>query len=206
MNEEEGRIISRSKELLGKDRLDALEGRGRNSRIQEEVRATENALKALQSNLHGPSDPRWQKRSLEPGESAGLISPSTLRSPRSILRDHTEVKRGGSGEQIVQSKLSHADSPRSHLSIEAQNRIARICVIHGAVQEQEKPATVSVEGSEPILIWSSRIKSGSIDLNKTPFPELQSVSVYERRELAPHISTIYDQVTTITHLKFSQCS
>jgi hypothetical protein len=200
MNDEEVRIISRSKDLLGKDRLDALEGKGRNSRIQEEVRATENALKALQTSLHGASEPKWQKRGNEPGESPGLNSSSTLRSPRTFAREllSTGQQFSGSGSKdfTAHGALSSGDNSRTYLSKESQVRISQICVVHGAVPE-ERPATVSVDGSESIPIWSGRMKDGSVDLNKVPFPELGYVSMSQRRDMAPHISTIYDQVRHI---------
>ena len=204
MNEEEGRIISRSKELLGKDRLNALEGKGRSSRIQDEVRATETALKALQTSLRGSSESKWQKRAVEPGENASVTLPTVLRSPRSITRELASPR------VIAGDSKRTADEPSNHfsqscLSKEAQMRIAQICVVHGAADEKEKPSTVSVAGSDSIPIWSGKCQSGIIDLDKTPFPELGCVPVSQRRELAPHISTIYDQVSLDFMFKFLPC-
>ncbi len=196
LKDEEDRIISRSKELLGRDRLDALEGRGRSSRIQEEVRATDDALRALQSSLSVPSHPRLQTKSIEPFDKAFTLPPM-VRTPRSVTRDRADVlSQGSSAEPAVPKEPSSESAPQSYLSKEAQLRISQICVVHGAGVDNEKPISVTADDeSESVIIWAARCNSSDIIIDKTPFRELVSVPVSERRDMAPHISTIYDQVT-----------
>ena len=193
LKDEEDRIISRSKELLGRDRLDALEGRGRSSRIQEEVRATDNALKALQTSLNIPSDSRLQTKSIEHADKASFTLPPVVITPRSVTRGQSD--QVSSSEQAA-PKYPPSDSvPQSFLSKEAQLRISQICVVHGAGVESEKPVSVTADDdSESVIIWAARCNTSGINVDKTPFRELVSASVSERRDIAPHISTIYDQV------------
>jgi hypothetical protein len=56
MKAEENRLITSSKELLGKDRLDALEGKGKVSRLRQEMHASEQALKDLHRSFHDRVD------------------------------------------------------------------------------------------------------------------------------------------------------
>eukprot|EP00291_Cryptomonas_curvata_P008972 CAMPEP_0172186258 /NCGR_PEP_ID=MMETSP1050-20130122/20655_1 /TAXON_ID=233186 /ORGANISM="Cryptomonas curvata, Strain CCAP979/52" /LENGTH=320 /DNA_ID=CAMNT_0012860395 /DNA_START=75 /DNA_END=1038 /DNA_ORIENTATION=+ len=196
LKDEEDRIISRSKELLGRDRLDALEGRGRSSRIQEEVQATDNALKALQTSLSVPSNSRLQTRNIEPFDKASFSLPPVVRTPRSVTGDQAVVSNQDSsaGPAIPKESLPES-APQSFLSKEAQLRIAQICVVHGAGVENEKPISVTADDeSESVILWAARCNSSGINLDKTPFRELVSASVSERRDMAPHISTIYDQI------------
>jgi hypothetical protein len=202
LKDEEDRIISRSKELLGRDRLDALEGRGRSSRIQEEVRATDNALKALQSSLSDNPDSRWQSRNIELLDKPGFASPPAIRTPRSVTNERGVtreqaggVNQGSIAEPAAINMQSSESAPQSYLSKEAQLRISQICVVHGAGLENEKPISVAADDeSESIIIWAARCNTSVINVDKTPFRELVTASVSERRDLAPHISTIYDQV------------
>ncbi len=194
MNEEGDRIITRSKELLGRDRLDALEGKGRNSRIQDEMKATEKALKDLQTSFR---DHPEQRRNIDARDASGISMSGVLRSPRSLTRDLLSLQKPGAMDTGPRIDGSTTSTPRSHLSREAQDKISQICS-HRVGGENFRPGTVNLEDTESLVIWTARCKTGSVSVDKRPFPELVSVAASERRDLAPHISTIYDQVFFIS--------
>jgi hypothetical protein len=105
--------------------------------------------------------------------------------------------------KFMEGSSTPNSSPRSYLSKEAQQKIAQICSGHGLADEDE--GEKELDARDSLVSFTARCRSTGVILDKRPFPELVSVPVSERRELAPHISTIYDQARCFIVFESSLC-
>ncbi len=175
---DEDRIVARSKELLAGDRLRSLEskGRGKASLVSEEVKATEQALKALLVSDKGKSLSREAQENEDDSEHNSVPSSPTIFRSIHVFPEPFEPSY---------------DRPRTYLSREAQRKIADIMGTSGIPLVPERPER-DCDMLDAIIqdLRAERAGRDQHELHVVPNPELLCM---DRRSLAPHVSAIYDQ-------------